>query len=137
MGLNQNHRRFLPGDPLLARDFAQISATCDWASRISVTPPLTLTSLSGPIIGLAAVFGAQLAYTASGGITARSGATAGFGNVYLVTASVSGTTATLTNASNTTVVFNFSATTGGIPGGKYCWVEQDPSGNWWLVSVEC
>src|SRR5580658_9132656 len=95
MGLNQNHRRFKKGDVLTAKDIDQIAETCDWASRIAVEPPLQLVSLSGPLIRLAGAVN-QLAYTAAGGITARSGTTAGFGLVYPVTMEVtwSGSTPT-------------------------------------------
>ena len=82
---------------------------------------------------------ATLAYTTSGGITARSGTTAGFGSVFLVDVSVAsdGTTCTLTTTAVTYTVFNLSATTGGIAGGKYCWIEQDVTGNWFVTAAEC
>jgi len=103
-------------------------------SGISLTP-----TDHGVYIALANQVGGQLAIT-NGSITARSGTTAGTGSVYLISSSVNsaGTVCTLTNTASTPLtVFNFSGTTGGIPTGKYCWIMQDPSGTWFIVSAEC
>lgn len=85
--------------------------------------------------------GGQLCYTDTGGITARVTTTAGWGLVYPVTPSVtwsgSTPTCTLTTGSVALTVFNYSATVGGIPAGKYCWVAQDAGGLLWVVSAEC
>lgn len=78
----------------------------------------------------------QLAIT-TGTITARSGTTAGTGSVYPVATSISGGACTLTTGATSMVVFNFSGTSGGIATGKYCWIDQDPYGTWFIVSVEC
>jgi hypothetical protein len=79
---------------------------------------------------------AQLAYTSST-ITARSGTTAGTGTVYLVDVSVVSGTCTLSTTAVQITVYSFSGTTGGIASGKYCWIEQDVTGNYFLTSSEC
>jgi hypothetical protein len=79
---------------------------------------------------------AQAALTSSA-ITARSGTTAGTGTVYLVDVSVVGGVCTLTTSSVQITVYSFSGTTGGIASGKYCWIEQDVTGNYFITSSEC
>lgn len=138
----KDHHKPKYGEVIRALDQQQIAETCDWAVRLSVAPPLELVPFNGgPRIRLAALLGGQLAYTASGGITARVGTTAGWGLVYPVTSSVtwsgSTPTCTLATGADTTAVFNFSATVGGIAGGKYCFVVLDASGNPFVVAVEC
>jgi hypothetical protein len=79
---------------------------------------------------------AQCALTSST-ITARDGATAGTGTVYLVDVSVVSGVCTLTTTAVQDTVYSFSSTTGGIANGKYCWIEQDVAGNWFITTVEC
>jgi hypothetical protein len=134
----RTHPKQKPDKPIEARTLRMLAETCDWISRIKVTPPLELTTFGGgPLIRFAGVAGGQVAYTTSGGITARSGTTAGTGSVYLVATTLSSGVCTLTTASEETTVYNFSGASGGIAGGKYCWVEQEPGGLWFVVSSEC
>lgn len=131
-----------PGEAIEGIHFRLLAETANWAARLNVAPPLELLDFGGgPHIRLAALLGGQLAYTASSGITARVGTTAGWGLVYPVTSSVtwSGSipTCTLATGSTTSAVFNFSATVGGISGGKYCFIMLDASGNPFVVAVEC
>ncbi len=76
--------------------------------------------------------GAQLAIT-DGDVSERSGTTPGTGTVFRV--AYDGTV--LVTDTVDLDVFNFSSTTGGIPDSTYCWIEQDPQGNWWITSVDC
>ena len=76
--------------------------------------------------------GQQLAIT-DGTITARTGTTPGTGTVFLVNYD----STDLITGTVDVDVFNFSSTTGGIPDSIYCWIEQDPQGNWWITSVDC
>jgi len=78
--------------------------------------------------------GGQLLAKTDGTISARSGTTAGSGTVFLVDDSTPGT---LTVTATTQGVYNYSATAGGIPDAKYCWIAQSPNGSWYVVSVEC
>ena len=79
---------------------------------------------------------AQLAIT-NGGISARSGTTAGTGSVFLVDISVASGVCTLTTTTVQYTVYNFSGSAGGIADSKYCWIEQDVTGNWFVTSAEC
>lgn len=141
MPWNRTHPKQKPTKPIQARTLRLLAETCDWASRIRVIAPLEMNTFGGgPQIRLNGL-GAQLAYTDSGGITARVGTTAGYGQVYYVASTVTWSagvpTCTLATGTDPMYVFNFSATTGGIAGGLYCFVEQDVSGNWWITAIEC
>ncbi len=70
----------------------------------------------------------------TGSITARSGVTPGSGSVQLYRYdSASGHL--VDSSVNQNPVYNFAASA--IPSGKFCWIEQDGDGTWWVVSVEC
>ncbi len=69
----------------------------------------------------------------TGSIAARVAHTPGAGTVRLY--DYNPTTNLLVDSSVDQVVKNFSASA--IPAGKYCWVEEDDGGTWWIVSVEC
>ncbi len=79
----------------------------------------------------------QIAYTISS-ISARAGTVPGSGSTYsvvfdgtnLVTQDGTGGSQLIINAT-----YNFAATS--VAGNKYCWIEENPSAIWWLVSVEC
>ncbi len=75
--------------------------------------------------------GASVALT--GAITARVAHTPGAGTVRLYTYNT--TTDLLVDTTIDLDVKNFAASA--ISAGKYCWVEQDNDGTWWIVSVEC
>jgi hypothetical protein len=68
----------------------------------------------------------------SGGITARSGTTPGTGSVQVYDFDGS---ALASDGSATVTVYSFSGTA--IDASKYCWIEQDPDGTWWITAVEC
>jgi hypothetical protein len=70
---------------------------------------------------------------ANGNITARSGTTPGAG-IVTIWQNVGGT---LTSTGLNVDVLSFTAASGGIAGGKYCWIEQDSDGYWWVTSAEC
>jgi hypothetical protein len=137
MPLGKNHPRPKKGGPMLAADFVSIAETCDWISRLSVSPPLELASIGGgPRIRMAPFSGAELAIS-NGTISARSGTTAGTGFIYYVYDMVASGVCTLQTGTNSTAVFNYSGTAGGIPTGKYCWLATTPNGNLFVVSAEC
>jgi hypothetical protein len=132
-----SHWKAVQGFRPSAQGLREIAETCDWISRLSVTAPLEITPFAGgPQIRLSAPAGRQLVYT-DGTITARSGTTAGTGNVFLCSTAVASGVCTITNTTNTLTVFNFSASTGGIPTGKYCWLDYDIYGTPFIVSAEC
>lgn len=70
----------------------------------------------------------------SGGITARSSATAGTGPVDL---QILGDLGVYTDAGQTVTVYSISSTAGGVPEGAYVEVAPDVNGNWHLLSVDC
>ncbi len=70
---------------------------------------------------------------ASGGVTARSGLTPGTGDAELFL--YNPTTNILVDVNVNVPVKNYSGTL--IGAGKYCWVEQDTNGTYWVVSAEC
>jgi hypothetical protein len=138
MAYFKNHWKAKEGKVISASGLAEIAKTCDWITKLRVAAPLTLSNIAGgPLIGVALPpSGAQLAITTSAGLTARVGTTAGHGTVNPVMSNGS-TFALTTNTSVTITVLNFSSTTGGIAGGTYVWIQQDPSGNWFAVSADC
>ncbi len=69
----------------------------------------------------------------TGAITARVSHTPGAGTVRLY--SYNPTTNLLVDTTIDQDVKNFSAIA--ISSGKYCWIESDDGGTWWVVSVEC
>ncbi len=69
----------------------------------------------------------------TGAITARSAHTPGAGTVRLYY--YDSTTNLLVDSTIDQDVKSFSAAA--IPAGKYCWVESDNGGTWWIISVEC
>ncbi len=73
---------------------------------------------------------------ASGDITARVGTTPGTGFVDI---QIYNPLINELEPDGTQVeVLNFSAVPPtGIPAGKYCWVQEDTDGNYWVISVEC
>ncbi len=70
----------------------------------------------------------------SNGITARVGTTPGTGSVKFYSYN-SNTDKLVDQMAKQDPVKNFSTSV--IPSGKYCWVEPDESGTWWVVSAEC
>ncbi len=78
---------------------------------------------------------------ASGDITARSGTTPGVGKATLQrckrTSAGPPPVYAISSLSVDYDVINYSSATGGIPDEKYCWIEQDNDGLWWVVSAEC
>lgn len=71
-------------------------------------------------------------------ITARVGTTPGTGTVkQWILDPYSGAGGTLIDTTNEISVFSYSSAAGGIASGKYCYIEQDMSGNWWVISAEC
>ncbi len=69
----------------------------------------------------------------TGAITARSAHTPGAGTVRLYYYDEA--TNLLVDSTIDQDVKNFAASA--IPSGKYCWIEIDSSGTWWIISVEC
>lgn len=131
--------RFRKGDPFPSAQ--QLNDLVDAIRRLRIMPGqgtgvLVNETPNGTSIRVRSSGAAgQLART-SGVVTARSSLTAGTGNVVLCTMDPS--SALITVTTQTQKVFNFSATPNtGIPDGKFCWIEQDPQGNWWVVSAEC
>lgn len=122
-----------PGDPISAGDWNKLLAYLR-RSRPLVGSGAGLKLSSSPF-GTAYQVGrtskGTLAYTTST-ISARASTTVGSGTVYLC--STDGATITQDTAASITVL-NFSGVA--VSSSLYCWIEQDPDGWWWLVSVEC
>lgn len=76
---------------------------------------------------------------ALGAITPRSGATCGTGTVDRC--EIDDTGAIASTGEDPLTVFNPSASTmtagAGIDDGLYCWIQQDPDGNWIVAPLEC
>lgn len=132
---NSRLPRFRKGDP-----FPSAQVLNDLVDRVrrqrlmagQGTGVLINETPNGTTVRVAVQGGRRLAQTSTT-ITARSGTTAGTGTVAF--ASITASTAAIAVGSQTQSVFNFSANS--LASGKYCWVEQDPDGNWWVVSIEC
>lgn len=124
-------KRFRKGDALTS---AKLNELVDAINQNQVTagPGLkAFVSTAGTYLcGIRPARG-QVAYTTSS-ITARSGTTAGSGTATLQF--LSSTTITTTGIPDVTA-YSYSATA--IASGKYCWVQQDTNGTWWVISVEC
>lgn len=126
-------RRVRPGDPITAEDWNELvdavrrneiqeSTACGLS--IQKTPDGTLVRLGSSRLGRPAV--------TSSTITARSGTTPGTGTVTPLWYNGS---ALANDGSDLTVLF-YSASAS-IGSGKYCWIQQDQRGIWWLISAEC
>ncbi len=89
-------------------------------------------SLTGTAIRVQFPANRYVGNTSSPGIDARAGLTPGTGFVELFTLLSTGD---LEDTGVQVEVFNFSSIA--IPDGKYCWLEQDVDGHYWVVSVEC
>lgn len=87
---------------------------------------------NGTMISVPARYVGYPAITTSS-ISARSGSTPGSGTVTLYLLDTSQALA----ATSTTGVTVYSYSSAAISSGKYCWVVQDPNGEWWVISVEC
>lgn len=121
------------GDPISAGDWNRLLAYLR-RSRPLVGAGSALkltTSPFGTAYQVSRTSKATLAYTTST-ITARVSTAAGSGTVYLCSTNGS---AIAQDAAATITVLNFSITA--INSGRHCWIEQDPDGWWWVVSVEC
>lgn len=93
--------------------------------NIQSTSNGTMISVPGKYVGYPAI--------TTSSISARSGATPGSGTVTLYLLSTAGAL----TATGTTSVTVYSYASTAISSGKYCWVVQDPNGEWWVISVEC
>ncbi len=81
------------------------------------------------------VFGGGIGSVAlSNGITARVGTTPGTGTARFYSYDVT-TDKLVDQGVDQNPVKNFSATA--IGSGKYCWIEPDSGGTWFVVSAEC
>ena len=120
------------GDPILARDWnilldvVRENDIREGQGGINVKKGYTGTTLS-----FTGTTRQQLALTSST-ITARSGTTAGSGTVTPQT--FDGTS--ISGAGQDVTVYLFSASAS-IASGKYCWIDQDAGGYWWIIAVEC
>lgn len=121
------------GDPIRASDWNKLLAYLRRSRPLTgAGSGLKLTSTPfGTAYQVSRTSKGYLAYSTSA-ITARSSTTAGTGTVYLC--STNGTTISQDAAAEIDVL-NFSATALTI--NKYCWIEQDSDGWWWVVSMEC
>lgn len=121
------------GDPISAAAWNKLLAYLR-RSRVLAGPGSGLkltTSPYGTAYQVNRTSKASLALTTSS-ISARSTTTPGSGLVHLC--STDGSDIVEDTAAEITVL-NFSGTAADT--GLYCWIEQDPDGWWWLVSVEC
>lgn len=123
------------GDEILAMHFADLKeAICEATIRpgscagidVFRGPGGTTLSVQPPSIGSLGVV--------TSAISARVGTTLGTGLVELYYASSTGVATDCAQAVN---VYNFSSTTGGITTGLYVWVQQDPSGDWYVTAIDC
>lgn len=127
--------RFKKGDPIRAAD---IMALREAIQRQRVMPSQTggivvEETSTGTIIAVRSLQNRFLAKTSSA-ITARVGATPGYGTVILQELDASRDIAATPIEYD---VLNYSDVVGGISIGKYCWISKDMAGNWWVVSAEC
>ena len=126
-------RRVRAGDAISAREWNElVERVTRNEIRANNTGGLNVQKTAfGVVLSLASRPGQMLAKTSSA-ISARSGTTAGTGTVtpqYL-----NGTT--LGDDGQDLTVYFFSASAS-IDSGKYCWIEQDRAGVWWITAVEC
>lgn len=122
-----------PGDPIRAAEWNNL-VDIVLRNEINVVQSSGLDiakSAAGTTLRVAGALRQMLAYTSSS-ITARSGTTPGTGTV---TPQRFNGTAISSNGQDLTV-YSFSASAA-IASGKYCWIEQDPGGYWWVTAVEC
>ncbi len=127
--------KFKKGDPIRAAD---IQALRDAIQRQRLMPSQTggivvEETSTGTIIAVRSLQNRFLAKTSSA-ITARVGAVPGYGDVVLQELDANDEIAA---TPITYAVFNYSDAAGGIPISKYCWIEKDMAGNWWIISAEC
>jgi hypothetical protein len=133
VGWFRNHDKQQVNKPIAARTLRTMAETCDWATRIQASSPLSIMSVAGgPLLRVAgALFSIYIVVT-DGTITARSGTTPGSGTVFTTTWNGS----VLTTTTNTFTVYNISSTTGGIATGVYG-VMVKIMGSYWLITLDC
>jgi hypothetical protein len=122
------------GDPIEAKEWNTMRVLL---ARNSVTGVGKGVSIRRGIDGTTISVDAVQRYVAktTSTISASNGTTAGSGTVEFYTLDIS--TATLFDTGCTDTVYLWSTAVGGIPSGKWCWVEQDMAGAWWVISAEC
>src|SRR5208282_492303 len=110
-------RRQEAGKPIIAQTINKIADAAEWATRLRVSPPLTLKSMpGGPLIGLGIMPTQGFLAVANGAIPAASSSTdAGIGQVYMVTTTATFTSGLLSSldmsdGSQTIYVYNPSQT---------------------------
>ena len=134
--------KFRKGDVLKAADLVAI---CDVVARQRLTTGqnsgISLQETEQGTLIRVASRGDRYLAIAHGDITARSGTVPGVGLATLQqckrTSAGPPPVYALSSLSVDYDVANFSSTTGGIPDGTYCWIEQDPNGIWFATSVDC
>jgi len=121
------------GDPITADDW---NALLDAVRRNEIRVPSdgSLSMQKGPTGTLLQVKTAGMGQPAvtSSTITARSGTMPGTGTV---TPKYYDGSALASDGGDLTVYFFSASAT--IASGKYCWIQQDQFGEWWITSVEC
>lgn len=121
------------GDPITAEEWNKL---VDLVVRNEIRPSLSSgldiqKAAFGTSLRVVGQLRQRLAYTSST-ITARSGTTPGTGTVTPQRYDGS----SLASDGQDLTVYSFSASAS-IASGKYCWIEQDPGGYWWVTAAEC
>lgn len=124
-----------PGDKIRARDFNLIvEALRRMALNVGQSTGIDITqSPGGTTLRVRWRTDRYLALVGTGGISARSGATPGSGSVNIQEFDE---TNEITDSGVPLTAYNLSSSTT-IAAGKYCWIEQDVNGYWWLTTAEC